>query len=469
LPGPQTLAYRSQADYLFYGGAAGGGKTDLILGLAGNEHRRSLILRREMKQLLAIEERSKAVYGPRYGLDAYHGTNKIWNFRDGKVRRTIQLAGIENVKDVVNFQGHPDDLKAFDEVTHFTEYMFRFICGWLRSTTPGQRTRVIAAGNPPTDSEGDWVIKFWAPWLDPQHPKPAQPGELRWYIVGADGSDIEVDGPEPVMVKGELVQPTSRTFIPAFLSDNPYQDTSEYRAILDSLPEPLRSKLKRGDFTAGREDDAWQVIPTEWVLKAQERWRNQPKPNLPLTKLGVDIARGGADQTIISPRYGSWFDKQIVKPGTSTPNGGAVVQLILPVRGTSKCTVNFDVINVGGSVYDLLNNLKIPCAALNGSAGTDATDAATGTIGFKNKRAEWYWRMREALDPVHGQFLALPDDRELLADLCAPRYSITAQGILIEDKKAIMKRIGRSPDKGDSAVYALAEEAATATASFGSF
>lgn len=36
LPGPQTMAYSSPADELFYGGAAGGGKTDLLLGVARN-------------------------------------------------------------------------------------------------------------------------------------------------------------------------------------------------------------------------------------------------------------------------------------------------------------------------------------------------------------------------------------------------------------------------------------------------
>jgi hypothetical protein len=466
LPGPQTLAYQSKADYLFYGGAAGGGKTDLLLGLAGIEHRRSLILRREMKQLLALEERSKAIYGIRYGMEAYHGTNKIWNFRDGKVRRTIQLAGVENVKDVLNFQGHPDDLKGFDEVTHFTEYMFRFICGWLRTTHQGQRTRVVAAGNPPTDSEGDWVITFWAPWLDPQHPRPAQPGELRYFIVGADGRDVEVDDPQPVLVKGELVKPTSRTFIPAFLSDNPYQDTADYRAILDSLPEPLRSKLKKGDFTAGREDNAWQIIPTEWVLQAQERWKQQKKPTAPLTKVGVDVARGGDDQTVITPRYGAFFDKQTVKPGESTPNGGSVVALALQVRGSSKCTVNVDGIGVGTSVVDLLHNLKVPVTSMIGSEHSDATDR-TGTLSFANKRAEWWWKMREALDPQLGDFLALPPDRELLADLCAPRYKVTAQGILVEKKEDVVKRIGRSPDKGDSAVYALANEIPSARTAFG--
>ena len=48
LPGPQTLAYHTPADELFYGGAAGGGKTDLLLGLAATAHHNSLILRREI-------------------------------------------------------------------------------------------------------------------------------------------------------------------------------------------------------------------------------------------------------------------------------------------------------------------------------------------------------------------------------------------------------------------------------------
>jgi hypothetical protein len=72
-----------------------------------------------------------------------------------------------------------------------------------------------------------------------------------------------------------------------------------------------------------------------------------------------------------------------------------------------------------------------------------------------------WWRMREALDPVNGYDLALPPDRELFADLCAPRYKRTPRGIQVETKDEIKKRIGRSPDKGDSAVYALAERRST--------
>ena len=40
---PQSQAFRSEADILGYGGAAGGGKTDLICGLALTKHQRSII------------------------------------------------------------------------------------------------------------------------------------------------------------------------------------------------------------------------------------------------------------------------------------------------------------------------------------------------------------------------------------------------------------------------------------------
>ncbi len=50
--------------------------------------------------------------------------------------------------------------------------------------------------------------------------------------------------------------------------------------------------------------------------------------------------------------------------------------------------------------------------------------------------------------------MALPDDRELLVDLTAPRWELRAGGIVIESKEHIMERIGRSPDAGDAVVLA---------------
>ena len=56
LPGPQEEAYDSPADELFFGGAAGPGKTQLLLGLAYTKHRRAIVFRREYSQLREIIE-----------------------------------------------------------------------------------------------------------------------------------------------------------------------------------------------------------------------------------------------------------------------------------------------------------------------------------------------------------------------------------------------------------------------------
>jgi len=328
-PGPQTEALRSPADFLFYGGAAGGGKSDLILGAAG-QHRRSIIFRREYPQLKGIIDRS---------IEIYNGQGRftkspvpLWELSGS---RSIEFGAVQHLGDEKKYQGRAHDLKAFDEITHFFEAQFRYLTGWRRSSDPKQRTRVIATGNPPTDTDGEWIIRFWAPWLDKTHPFPARNGELRWFTTIA-GKDIEVPDDRPfVLVDDKIVYefdpanfkatdvitPLSRTFIPARVEDNPIYMASGYMATLQAMPEPLRSKMLYGDFSAGREDDAWQVIPTEWVELAQKRWQERWPPSTPLSAIGVDVARGGGDKTILSPRYDNYFGPQECYPGSATPDG----------------------------------------------------------------------------------------------------------------------------------------------------
>ena len=67
-PGPQTDAYFCEADVLLYGGEPGGGKSQLLLGLAFNEHRRTIIMRREYGDLERIIEDALDIHGSRQGL-----------------------------------------------------------------------------------------------------------------------------------------------------------------------------------------------------------------------------------------------------------------------------------------------------------------------------------------------------------------------------------------------------------------
>ena len=445
LPGPQSEAFNSPADELLYGGAAGGGKTDLLLGLAYKEHKRALILRREYPRLNAIVERSREIYAKN---GEYNETKGIWKFKHYK---RVRFASVQHEKDKRGFQGQAQDFYGFDEITEFTESQYRFLTAWNRSAHPNQRCRIVCTCNPPTSAEGDWILRHWGAWLDPSRPNPAKPGELRFYTT-IDGKDVEFMTDEPVEVKGKLVKPRSRTFIPAKVQDNPYLINSGYIETLQALPEPLRSKLMFGDFSAGREDDAYQVIPTEWVRMAQERWKE--RPDAPQTAIGVDVARGGADKTVIAVRYGNWLDELKTYPGTSTPDGPAAAALVMAQR-RDKSIINVDVIGVGTSVYDHLKGLTDGVMPINGAERSTAKDK-TGELRFVNLRAQYYWQLREALDPTSGEDIALPPDTELLSDLCAPTWKLTIRGIQIEAKDDLIKRIGRSPDKGDAVVYAFA-------------
>lgn len=455
-PGPQTDAYTSLADELFYGGAGGGGKTDLTLGLAATAHTSSIIYRREFAQFRGPEgiiSRSKQIIGDR---GDFNGSLYTWvNLPGG---RALEFGAVQREDDKNKYKGRPHDLKAFDELPEFSESQYRFLIAWLRTSRLGQRTRVVGTGNPPTTAEGEWVIRYWSPWLDPQHPRPAKPGELRWF-ASIDGKDVELASSDPIVHGGETIRPRSRTFIPARVEDNPYYMRTGYIDVLNSLPEPLRSQLRHGNFAAAQADNPWQVIPTAWVVAAQERWAKNPHPpeGVPLTQVGADISRGGGDATDLAKRYGYWVAPVEKHPGKQVPDGPAAAGLIFKaVDGDTSVPIGIDVIGVGSSAYDHARGLSLNAIALNGSEASSATDKS-GKLHFVNKRAEWHWRLREALDPTSGMDIALPPDTELRADLCAPRWKPTPRGIQVEPKDDVKARIGRSPDCGEAVIYAFAE------------
>lgn len=469
LPGPQLEALFSEADIVGFGGQAGGGKSDLITGLTLTEHTRAAIFRREKAQTERFTQRIEELLGSTAGLNSQKG---IWRLPGG---RLLELGGLDNPNDHQRWQGRDHDLKAFDEVTEMREAQVRFVMGWNRSAKSGQRSRVLMTFNPPTTAEGRWVIKFFGPWLDDKHPNPALPGEIRWFTTIGDNADYEVpdgrffvlreDGTfdydyDPEKVDAKLVRrPKSRTFIPASVTDNPfYMGDANYIATLQSLPEPLRSQMLYGDFKAGIEDDAMQVIPTAWIDAAMDRWvADQRSKGLrgkgKMHSMGVDPAAGGRDKFVIARRHGVWFDDLIRIPGNQVGTDGAVGASHVLAHRRDQAPMHVDVIGWGSAVHTSLvgNRLQsVPVIASNSSLER----SLEGNLPFANKRAEIVWRMRETLNPNAKEPAMLPDDTMLRADLAAYRWKYTARGILIGDKDEMKKALGRSPDDGDAVCLA---------------
>jgi hypothetical protein len=450
LLGPQTMALESEADELYYGGGAGGGKSFLLVGYGLTRARFGIIFRRQFKQLLGPEgllETSKTITGQP---SAFNNSTLIWRLGE----RQLEFGAVDHEDDKFKYQGRAHDFKGFDEVAQFSESQYLYLAGWARTTAVGQRVRILACGNPPQNAEGEWVIQRWAPWLDEQHPNPAKPGELRWFVRTRQGNEIEVEGPGVVSMGDETLTPKSRTFIPARVQDNPYLMATGYLAQLQQMPEPLRSQLIYGDHTIGLQDDPWQLIPSAWVREAQARWQPNGAAGTPVTSIGIDVAQGGNDQTVIVRRHGRWFAQPEAIPGAEVPDANVNADHV--TRALAQGGVAYiDADGIGSSTYFLARaTLNDAVRAYHGGAPTEVKDAS-GVLGFFNVRAAAYWKLREALDPSSLQPIALPPSRELRVELCAARYNAEDRVVKLEKKEKIKERLGRSPDLADAVVMAL--------------
>ena len=410
---PQELAVVSPADELFFGGGPGGGKSQLALGLAMTEHRNSIIFRREFAQFTGAEgllAQAQEIVGIR---DQYNGNKHMFANLPGN--RRLEFAGTgTSLKEWLKWSGRPHDLKVFDELPEIQERAYRLLIGWLRTTIVGQRTRVVSTGNPPLTVEGEWVIRYFAPWLDPKHANPADSGELRWYVVDDDDKDVEVPGPAygtgrpPAMVfggdnprckhvtpegamkcskcDGRIAWPRSRTFIPSSVEDNPHYMRTGYAQVLGSLSGGFRS-MGAGDFGAQVQDHPRQVIPTQWVLAAQQRWHEKGGDDYPLTQLGIDPSWGGTDEFAMAPRRGPWVGAVIAKRSTGMKTGPEGAQHVSSHFPQQDIRIQIDADSQGASCKDsLVQNGYTKVIALHGGEGTVMTDS-TGELRFANKRA----------------------------------------------------------------------------------
>lgn len=458
-PGPQSDAYFSKADVLLYGGEPGGGKSQLILGLAFNEHKKSLIMRREYGDLDGIINDALKIHGSR---DGFNGSPppKLRIDED----RLISFAAAHRVGDEQGQMGKGRDLIGIDEATHFAESQIRFVMGWNRTDDPNQRCRVVMATNPPLRPEGLWVIKMFAPWIDPKYPNPAKPGELRWVISDDDGEDRWVDGPGEyeVNVAGKLkmVRAMSRTYIPASVKDNPFYAATDYERNLDAMPEPYRSLLM-GGFRTSFQDQPNQCIPTEWIMQAQRRWTPKPPQDVPMCAIGVDASGGGNDPMVLAKRHDGWYAPLVEVPGKTIPMemaGAHAAGIVIAHRRDNALIIVDMGGGYGGPMYEHLSQNEVEVVSYKG-AESSTRRSRDGKLKFTNKRSAAYWYFREALDPGQpgGSPIALPEDPLLVADLTAPAFEVTPNGIKLEPKEKVMERIGRSPDRGDAVVMSWFE------------
>lgn len=212
---PQTAFLLLPQLEAFYGGAAGGGKSDALL-MASLQYvdvpgYAALILRRtfpELSQPGAIMARSHEwlTRWKQHGV-TWNEQKKRWTFPGGA---TLTFGYLKNERDVYQYQGAEFQFIALDELTQFTEAPYVYLFSRLRRLEgSGVPLRMRSASNPGNVGHG-WVKR---------------------RFVTPDAT-------------------TGRVFIPAKLSDNPHLDATAYADALAELSDTLRAQLLNGDWGA---------------------------------------------------------------------------------------------------------------------------------------------------------------------------------------------------------------------------
>lgn len=258
--GPQEKFLATSADICIYGGAAGGGKTYGLLleplRHINNPLFNSAIFRKDYTQVTSpggLWESSRLIYSHVQGSNPLKTPKLRWRFKSGA---TVTFAHLGRDEDCEGWQGSQIALIGFDELTHFSEYVFFYMLSRNRSMC-GVKPYVRATCNPDADS---WVAEFIKWWInqDTGYPIPERSGKVRWMVrlneviywfdtrKEAIGAAIE----NGMDYEKAVVMAKSVTFIASTLQDNKIlmKNDPGYMANLMALALVERERLLYGNW-----------------------------------------------------------------------------------------------------------------------------------------------------------------------------------------------------------------------------
>jgi predicted phage terminase large subunit-like protein len=207
----------------FFGGAAGGGKSEALLMAAlqyvDMPNYNALIVRRtfrDLNQPQAIMSRAREWL---LNTDArWNGNDKRWTFPSGA---TLTFGYLEKKWAHLQYQGAEFQFVGFDELTQFEDFQFLYLFSRLRRKAGVQVPLRIRSASNPGGPGHQWV-------------------KQRYIVEGAS---------------------MGRIFIPSKLSDNPHVDQEEYLRSLEELDPITRAQLLAGDWDSQYDGG---VFKREW-------------------------------------------------------------------------------------------------------------------------------------------------------------------------------------------------------------
>lgn len=261
---------------VFYGGAAGGGKSSALLMDAlryvDTPNYSALLLRRTYADLSkpgALMDRAHSWL--KNTTARWNEQRKMWTFPSGA---RLSFGYLENENDKYNYQSAEFQFIGFDELTHFRESQYTYMFSRLRRLKDARVPIRMRGGSNPGGEGGAWVKARFIP--DSFTPEMANDERVFWK----EGTDSEGNS-------------FRRAFVPARLDDNPHLDQAEYEESLTELDSVTRLQLRRGDWQITVSGDilymwserhiviSWsdfervfgvRHIPTHWLLEMYQDW-----------------------------------------------------------------------------------------------------------------------------------------------------------------------------------------------------
>ena len=212
---------------IFYGGAGGGGKSDALLmaalQYASEPGYAAILFRRSYTDLIlpgALMDRAREWLSD---TDArWSEKEKTWHFPSGA---SISFGYLESENDKFRYKSAEFQFIGFDELTGFTESQYTFLFSRLRRSKESDIPLRMRSASNPGDVGHEWVkARFITP------------------------------SPEQMEAEG-------RSFIPAYLEDNPFIDQEGYDESLSRLDPVTREQMRHGNWDASVKGE---MFKREW-------------------------------------------------------------------------------------------------------------------------------------------------------------------------------------------------------------
>lgn len=328
-----------------------------------------------------------------------------------------------STNDESNFQGgHAENLLIiFDEAQGIRPKIWEA----AESMVVGGSARWLAIGNP-LEPRGE----FYKAFQEPQY----------WNAITLSALD------HPNITEGREVVPgaVSKEWVEERLEAWGETDPRYLARVLGEFPE------------AGLDN----VVPLRFLEKSLEKGVGDPGEG---SHLGVDVARFGPDETVITLVVDGVLKKEHRLAGKDGNEVSGEVIAQARSAGIKQDDaidrIHVDPIGVGASVVDSMLRSGWRVDSANFAAKPrNIYREESGEMAFANYRAELWWAVREL---ARLNRVVIPKKfGATWTELVEPSYHYDSKGrLVVEEKDKVKARLGRSPDGADAFVLALSRMA----------